>query len=193
MTQLEQMVENIREIVGGRRGVKTFPVMLGKVVAGSYNSADMTVSVLLSCDDDVATEDIVNNVVVSNDLGLTMIPADNSFVLVAEVDGSGKFGVIKCSELASLTVKVGDKSLLINGDGVVMNGGSLGGLVKIEALVSRLNGLESLLNDLISKFNAHVHSGVQTGGGVSGITTSLEGGSASVTNRSDLENTNVTQ
>lgn len=45
----------------------------------------------------------------------------------------------------------------IDAPSTVINGGSLMGLVKIQALVARLNLLESTLNALIADYNVHFH------------------------------------
>lgn len=75
--------------------------------------------------------------------------------------------------------------------GIVLRGGEFAGLVKVIELTKKLNNLEKLINDLVSKFNDHTHIGVTSGGGVSGITTSQETGSLVVTKQSDIENTNI--
>jgi len=68
--------------------------------------------------------------------------------------------------------------------------GSFGGWVKVIDLVTKLNNVENLLNDLIGKYNVHTHSG---GGGPIGPPTPTEPTIISpITQRSDLENTEAT-
>jgi hypothetical protein len=75
---------------------------------------------------------------------------------------------------------------------IQFNDGSFGGLVKVIELTQKLNNLENKVNDVISKFNTHVHSGVQTGGGTSAVPTSIVSGNLTPTNRNDIENTVIT-
>jgi hypothetical protein len=65
-------------------------------------------------------------------------------------------------------------------------------VVKVIELTEKLNNLEQLLNDLVTKYNSHTHSGVSTGGGMSGVTTALETGTLTPTQRSEIENEQIT-
>lgn len=79
-------------------------------------------------------------------------------------------------------------------DKIILRGGDLKGLVKIEDNVDRLNKIENLLNDLINKFNTHTHPLVLSmGTGVSNPTTSPETDTATLTTVDDIENKNITQ
>lgn len=70
--------------------------------------------------------------------GFLLVPAVGSSVLVSNIGSSEvQFAVVSFTQV----------------DKIIMNGGELGGLIKISEL-------ESKLNDLVSKFNNHVHSGV---------------------------------
>jgi len=61
-----------------------------------------------------------------------------------------------------------------------LNGSDYEGIIKIEDLTGKLN-------DLITEFDTHTHSGVQTGGGVSGVPVTP----ATAFNKSDYENESV--
>lgn len=86
-----------------------------------------------------------------------------------------------------------DKVFLITKTLTQLNDGSFGGLIKIAELVNRINGIENLLNGLISLYNAHTHPGVQAGAGVTSPTTSQETTTiAPITTRDDFENPLIT-
>jgi hypothetical protein len=85
-----------------------------------------------------------------------------------------------------------DKAYLITENGIQLNDGSAGGLVKVAVLTQKVNALENMLNDLATKFNTHLHSGVTTGSGTSGPTTIPETTVIIPTQQSELENTKVT-
>ena len=80
-------------------------------------------------------------------------------------------------------------------ESVQLMGDQFGGLIKIEELVKKINGLENKLNDLISKFNTHIHITTATvligPPGVITPPTTPETPIAPVTSKSDLENENI--
>jgi hypothetical protein len=76
-------------------------------------------------------------------------------------------------------------------DKIIFRGGDLGGIVKVVALTAKLNKLENLLNDLVIKYNVHVHPVIAVGS-PSGLTVAIETGSLTPTVRLDIENTNIT-
>lgn len=80
-------------------------------------------------------------------------------------------------------------------DSVAIRGDQYGGLIKVEDLVSKINGLENKVNALIAKFNAHTHITTATvlvgSPGVISPTLTPETPIAPVTLKSDLENTKV--
>jgi hypothetical protein len=57
----------------------------------------------------------------------------------------------------------------LKADGTIEIGGSAKNMVRYQELESAFNTLKTDFNDLVSKFNTHVHSGVSTGGGSSGV------------------------
>ena len=67
-------------------------------------------------------------------VGLVLLPATGSDVLITSIDGASWF-VSQCSKL----------------DGIILNGGTLGGLVKVQELTDKLNGL-------VKAFNEHIHT-----------------------------------
>lgn len=78
-------------------------------------------------------------------------------------------------------------------DKIILRGGDLGGLVKVVELTDKLNKIENLLNDFISKYNSHTHAGVQTGGGMSAVTLALEDQTLTLTEKEEIENEKITQ
>ncbi len=74
-------------------------------------------------------------------------------------------------------------------ESITMRSGSLGGLVKIEALVERLNKIEQALDEIKRIFNTHTHP--ETGGVTSPTTTPLTQSPGS-TQRKQIENDKIT-
>lgn len=66
------------------------------------------------------------------------------------------------------------------------------GLVKVVELTEKLNNIENLVNDLITKFNAHTHVlTLSAGTGTAAPTTSLETDTLTPTEQADIENDKV--
>lgn len=108
--------------------------------------------------------------------GIVQIPVVGSTVLVGSIGNKvGVRAVIMVSEVEE----------------TLFDGGENGGLIRIAELVEKLNNLENKVNDIVSKFNSHVHTGVSTGGGSSGTTPTTVSGTLTTTQQSDLENEKV--
>lgn len=75
---------------------------------------------------------------------------DTGFTLAV---GEGK----QTLQADKLQIKYGDSSFEQTREGFMLNGGKLGGLVKIQELVKRMNAIEDKLNNLISSVKTHTH------------------------------------
>ena len=105
------------------------------------------------------------------DAGVVAIPAVGSYVVVGFLSSSAAV-VILTEKIDQYVVNIGeaharitagqidiaakDTTVKIDSSGIVMNGGGLGGLVKVQELTNKLN-------ELIDAFNAHTHE-IMTGG-----------------------------
>lgn len=85
--------------------------------------------------------------------GVVVYPRVGSYVVVGFVADGSAGVVLLTDDIESIEVVVKDDntSLKITEDGIVLNGGELGGLVKVEELTSKLN-------ELIDAFNNHTHT-----------------------------------
>jgi hypothetical protein len=120
--------------------------------------------------------------------GILLIPAIGSTVLVTYSKYNPPF-VSMFSDIDRIFLIGGDAAVDIKEDTVILNDGSFGGLVKVADLVTKLNNLENLVNDLIKTYNLHTHA-------VSGSNTLIpllpETGSLIPTIQDELENKKVT-
>ena len=114
--------------------------------------------------------------------GLLKIPAVGSEIIIGYNRTDSPFMVVS-GEL--------DKVIVNTNTLFQFNKGLLVGLVKIEALVTKVNNLENAYNDLVEKYNLHTHAGVQTGAGSSAVTTSLETTILVPTEQAEIEDTKV--
>jgi len=85
-----------------------------------------------------------------------------------------------------LSIEDADNINISANNGIELNGGEFGGLVKVEELTTKINNLENLLNSLVTKYNTHVHvtNGVPT--------VTLETTILIETERANIENENIT-
>lgn len=80
--------------------------------------------------------------------GLTLYPRVGSLVIVGLVEGTPLGIILLADELDELEVQIGDQQISITREGITLNEGKLGGIVKIADLTSKLNTLERDLNTL---------------------------------------------
>ena len=174
-------------------------------VVSSVNTDDYTCTVVLNINvADNATEGVFVNAALEVTEGVIMIPAVNSVVWVAVIDGGGNKGVVKCSVLDKMLVKVGGKWLMVSNDLVALNGDSYGGLVQVMPLTDALDGIQTDINQLKTILHGIVTamSGLASSApstpvvnaalaSLFGPLTPYSTNYLTVTNQVDLENTNV--
>ena len=125
---------------------------------------------------------------------LLLAPAKDSFVLVGSLSGDlNNLCVLAADTLASLKLTIGDISVFIDKEGVVLNDGKLGGLVKLEDLTKKINGLENQLNQLKNILKAWTPVPSDGGSALKGIISTWAGNPVALTKSSELENLKVKQ
>lgn len=127
---------------------------------------------------------------------MLVTPAKNTMVVVCANNGDLRdLFVCKVDDPEKIYYKHGDLTVEINGkDGkVIINGGNLGGLIKIEELVNRFNAIEDYTKNLKTLYDSHVHPATLGNAPVTvSATTSLVGSDPTQTERDPLEDKNVT-
>ena len=85
-------------------------------------------------------------------------PQVGSMVTVADTSGGDlrTTEVVQYSEVASVEISIGGKTVSMDKTGVFFNGGHNGGLVNISALTQRLNNIERDINMLKTVFSTWV-------------------------------------
>jgi len=105
-----------------------------------------------------------------------LVPATGSWVIVSRIKSSDELFVSMFSEVEK----------------VFLRGSQFGGMVKVEALIQRLNAIENAFNSFLNEYKMHVHSGGTAPSGSTGTTISVQQPISPITRRSDIENTEVT-
>lgn len=204
---------DIRRALAERLNQAANTILYGTVQ--SVNQAERTCTVTI---DETVYEDVLLHAVAdSGKKGFCFIPAVGSTVLVSRIGGSDELCLQLFSEVDKVLLSVGEKvtatldaelleytndkvklsvsdnEVRLDADQITLNGGSLGGLVKIEELTAKVN-------ELIDTFNSHTHPGVITavsgGSGAPAVgtpgSTQAPATTAARFNKGDYENTKVT-
>lgn len=144
--------------------------------------------------------------------GVVSFPRVGSFVVVGFVAEGSAGVVLLTDDVESVEVVVSDKttravldedgariyvgketSVELTADGVVLNGGKLGGSVKVEELTTRLNTIEKDINALKNVFSAWIVAPQDGGAALKGAASTWAGQSLTLTKREDYENEKVKQ
>lgn len=134
----------------------------------------------------------LNAILNPGDSQVTIFPKSGSRVLCALVEGQPTDAfVLTATEPEEVSGKVGEVSLRWNAEGVILNGGKLGGLVKAKELETQLSKLTARVDGIISALKGGVPV-AQDGGAA--LIASINAALAALTDRenfSSLENEKV--
>lgn len=126
------------------------------------------------------------------DDGVLFVPTVGSTVMISYSNYNLPF-IVQYSEVDQILFISGSRQVSIVDGKIMLNDGSFGGLIQIEKLVQKLNNLETLVNDLVTKFNSHTHILTLTSGtGTAAPTASPETTTLVQTIRNNIENTSIT-
>lgn len=127
-------------------------------------------------DDGLEYFDVRLRPIVGQNNGLVAYPKKGAYALAIQIEGTEEWKLIEATEYESVEFLIDDFSF---------NSGDLGGLIKIEELTNKLNGL-------VQSFNSHTHIVSTTG------TAAAQSGTAKAVvtkaakfKKSDYENTKI--
>lgn len=186
MNKRAQIAQLLGDIVGKNRGSLVF--FSAQVV--SVQGDTCTVKI-----DGLELSDIrLTPTTSERDDTLLLTPATDSFVLVGSLSGDlNNLCVLAADTLASLELTIGDIGVFIDKEGVVLNGGELGGLVKLDDVTKKINALENQLNQLKNILKAWTPAPNDGGAALKGAISTWAGNPITITKSSELENLKVKQ
>jgi hypothetical protein len=152
---------NLQANQGSKFGIVAFPRVGSYVVVGFV--ADGSAGVVLLTDDVESIEAVISE-------STARIKADEEGVHVRMGD---------------------DTSAELTDEGVILNGGSFGGMVKAEQLTQRINAIEKDINTLKNVFSTWVTAPNDGGAALKLAAASWAGSPLTLTQRSDYENGKV--
>jgi len=144
---------SIREAVqrlAGTFGTNPLTVIIAQVV--SVDSDAMTCVVDPLNDNSTVTMENVNLSAQPND-GLICYPSNDSIVLVAYAPKLDPF-ILQFSDIDKCRITIEGCEYYIDKDGIKLHGDNLGGLVKVNSLVTAYNQVVADLTALIAAFSA---------------------------------------
>lgn len=186
MNKRAQIAQLLGDIVGKNRGGLSF--FSAQVV--SIQGDTCTVRI-----DGLDLPDVrLTPTTTNRDDTILLTPAKDSFVLVGSLSGDlNNLCVLASDTLASVELTIGDISVFIDKEGVVLNGGSLGGMVKLDDVTKKINALENQLNQLKNILKAWMPAPNDGGAALKGAISTWADTIIILTKPGDLENKKVKQ
>ncbi|WP_299354705.1 hypothetical protein [uncultured Porphyromonas sp.] len=123
--------------------------------------------------------------------GMTLYPKVGSLVIVGLVEGTPLGAVLLADELEELNVQIGDQQISITREGIILNEGKLGGIIKITDLTSKINTLEREFNTLKQVLTSWTPIPQDGGASLKASVASWAGRQLQLTRQSDYEDTKV--
>lgn len=125
--------------------------------------------------------------------GVVQYPRLGSHVVVGMLEGYDAGCVLLAEDVERIEVDVDGTTLQVDADGIEMNGGTLGGLVKVGALTGRLNRIERDINNLKQAVAAWIPAPQDGGAALKGILSGWAGSPLAETTEADCENKKIRQ
>lgn len=129
-------------------------------------------------------------------VGVVQIPREGSYVMVGYVADGAAGMVVLCDDIEEAQVVIKDTdtaSIVATEDGITMNGGGLGGMVKVEAITTRLNLIEKDINELKQALTNWTPVPQDGGAALKSGVTDWAGQQLTESKRGDYENEKVKQ
>lgn len=150
-----------------------------------------------TCDitvNDTPYSNVPIKVLIGSQASIYEIPVVGTHCLVKWRDGHRQLPQIDSFDQISDYYIQPINNLFISSKQIQFNDGSNGGLPLSPNVSDRLNKIENAYNDLVTKFNSHIHILALTSGtGTAAITANPENTTLTPTQPSDIENPDITQ
>lgn len=188
--QTEDNLQRLIEAIA-RKGQAPLLVNVGKVsnIDEDKRICDITI------DDDLTLNNCrLNAIIDSYSNKLLIVPKDNSMVAFIAIGGKlTEPLVIAYSEIEKILLTIGESDILIEDGKIEMNGGNLGGLIKLQQLESNLNKLKKYVEDLATMASTAMAPMAALDGGASVTTFNTNWGATNAAfSFEDMEDTKIT-
>lgn len=166
------------------------------VTVGKVSNIDESKRICdISIDEDITLSNCrLNAIIDSYENHLLIVPKDNS--MVAFITVGGKLTeplIIAYSEIEKVLLTIGESDILIEDGKIEMNGGNLGGLIKLQQLESNLDKLKKYVEDLATMASSAMAPMAALDGGASVATFNTNWGAMKAAfSFDDMEDTKIT-
>lgn len=166
------------------------------VTVGKVSNIDESKRICdISIDEDITLSNCrLNAIIDSYENHLLIVPKDNS--MVAFITVGGKLTeplIIAYSEIEKVLLTIGESDILIEDGKIEMNGGNLGGLIKLQQLESNLDKLKKYVEDLATMASSAMAPMAALDGGASVTTFNTNWGVMKAAfSFDDMEDTKIT-
>ncbi len=130
----------IDEVIKKILNLKDFYQHIGKVTEVDTEKRTCTVEMR---NEDSDLQDVRFQAMIAENTGVVFIPEINSDVIVGYLDEDEAY-IIKTSKVANVEIKTSA--------GIVLNGDEFGGLIKIEELTNKINGIVADFNSFVTTY-----------------------------------------
>ncbi len=166
------MTGNLHKIRAGMAQLARQPwqIIWGTVVPNSYDAAMGTVGIQ-PIGQTEPIDNVLINAVPGEEEGMTLVPTDNSYVVIGAVEGSGQWVILKAGELDKAEIKKGNVMLTVDAGGIQCRKGDT--IIKLNNKIAISNAGENLyglMKDLLAAIKVLT---VPTPAGASGVPVNL--------------------
>lgn len=166
------------------------------VTVGKVSNIDESKRICdISIDEDITLSNCrLNAIIDSYENHLLIVPKDNSMVAFIAVGGKlTEPLIIAYSEIEKVLLTIGESDILIEDGKIEMNGGNLGGLIKLQQLESNLDKLKKYVEDLATMASSAMAPMAALDGGASVATFNTNWGAMKAAfSFDDMEDTKIT-
>ncbi|MBP3466425.1 MAG: hypothetical protein J6K01_02290 [Paludibacteraceae bacterium] len=174
-----------------RQALRDFTAQGVATMIGTVSEVDATERTCTLTHEDVAYYGVRLQPVTGGSAGLLVTPKEGAMALAVRIEENDGWMIVHTDEVETIEVKAGDTTVTINADGIVINDGSLGGLVKVEELVNRLNTIENDLNTLKTAFSTWVIAPQDGGAALKAVAEAWSQQQLTPTKKTDIEDDKV--
>lgn len=89
----------------------------------------------------------------AENVGMMLVPTAGSSVLVSCIAGSNRYAVSMFSQVEQILTTVGKSTIKITNEEIIINGGTLNGLVKVDELKTNLDKMTDRIDGIITALN----------------------------------------
>lgn len=202
MNQKErELIEQLKSLGGNNRGSN----LLLKVTTIDENAETCEAN----DQSDITYYNIRLKSIIDSVNSIVIFPKLDSYIIASPIGLSNELAVVKYSIIDKIVIKtesveftldnekiefaIGGTTMLANSDGIVFNGGNLKGLVKLDALVQKLNAVENDINNLKTAFTTWVPVPTDGGAALKAASATWSAAQLTPTQAANIENTKIKQ